>query len=265
MAYPLAGGGLALFVTFSAAAQFTQWTSDSGGNGHWFEVVTTSSGISWSAARDDAAFRGGSLASVTSASKNQFLFSLSVATPSAWLLGEPFSVGPWLGGYAIDGYWGAWDSGESWDFTAWLPGEPCCGGEEPCLSYFNFTPLNPDGTSGPAPYWGDRANFAFGVGCVSYIVEYSSNPDCDSDGVNDIVAIAGGLASDLNRDSIPDSCQCLADLNMDGSVNGADLAVLLGFWGPASGAFPQADIVKTGGVDGADLAYLLGSWGQCPN
>lgn len=56
----------------------------------------------------------------------------------------------------------------------------------------------------------------------------------------------------------------------DGQVDGADLAYLLGEWGPNPGSI--ADIVDTktfqpppdGVVDGADLAYLLGAWGSCP-
>lgn len=55
----------------------------------------------------------------------------------------------------------------------------------------------------------------------------------------------------------------------DGIVDGADLAVLLGEWGPNSGS--AADIVTSttfspppdGVVDGADLAVLLGAWGAC--
>lgn len=47
-----------------------------------------------------------------------------------------------------------------------------------------------------------------------------------------------------------------ADLNGDGFVNGADLAMLLGQWGgPGS-----ADLSGDGLVDGADLAILLGEW-----
>jgi len=51
---------------------------------------------------------------------------------------------------------------------------------------------------------------------------------------------------------------CGADLNGDGVVNGADLAMLLGAWGTSSG--PCVDLNGDGIVDGADLAFLLGSW-----
>jgi hypothetical protein len=55
----------------------------------------------------------------------------------------------------------------------------------------------------------------------------------------------------------------------DGSVDAADLAYLLGDWGPNPGSL--ADMVTSatfqpppdGVVDAADLAYLLGAWGNC--
>ncbi len=55
---------------------------------------------------------------------------------------------------------------------------------------------------------------------------------------------------------------CLADLDDDGNVGPADLALLLGSWG-ACGACP-ANLDGQGGVDAADLALLLGGWGPCP-
>jgi hypothetical protein len=56
---------------------------------------------------------------------------------------------------------------------------------------------------------------------------------------------------------------CLADLNNDGIVNGADISIMLGFWG-LNGKPVDADINGDGLVDGADLAMLLSSWGKCP-
>ena len=52
------------------------------------------------------------------------------------------------------------------------------------------------------------------------------------------------------------------DLNGDGEVNGADLAILLGAWGkcPPKGAC-IADLNHDGVVNGADLSILLGNWG----
>ena len=60
--------------------------------------------------------------------------------------------------------------------------------------------------------------------------------------------------------------RCGADLNDDGFVNGADLAILLAAWGPCSGpcdADLDTDGQVGGTVDGGDLAILLASWGSC--
>lgn len=51
------------------------------------------------------------------------------------------------------------------------------------------------------------------------------------------------------------------DLDGDGRVNGADLALLLTAWGPCSPKKAcRADLDGSGSVDGADLAILLAAW-----
>lgn len=50
------------------------------------------------------------------------------------------------------------------------------------------------------------------------------------------------------------------DLNADGTVNGLDLGILLGSWGPVGPGIP-ADINGDGTVNGLDLGVLLGNWG----
>lgn len=55
---------------------------------------------------------------------------------------------------------------------------------------------------------------------------------------------------------------CAPDLTGDDVVNAADLAQLLGGWGPNPGH--PADFNSDGVVEAADLALLLGSWGPCP-
>ena len=83
--------------------------------------------------------------------------------------------------------------------------------------------------------------------------------DCDGDGTVDFVEIFYG-APDANFDGVPDNCSpsCPADLDHSGTVNGADLAMLLGSWGTSGG-----DLNGDGLTGGADLALLLGSWGPC--
>jgi hypothetical protein len=87
--------------------------------------------------------------------------------------------------------------------------------------------------------------------------------DCDSDGIGDGIEIAAGTP-DFNLDTIPDTCQCLADLFVDRQVNGADLGVLLSQWGRAT-ASTISDMNRDGLVNGADLGYLLANWGPCTN
>lgn len=55
---------------------------------------------------------------------------------------------------------------------------------------------------------------------------------------------------------------CPADLDGDGSVNGADLSRILGSWGECVGC--ATDLNGDGLVNGVDLTTLLGSWGLCP-
>jgi hypothetical protein len=55
---------------------------------------------------------------------------------------------------------------------------------------------------------------------------------------------------------------CLADLNVDQSVDGSDLGLLLSNWGTPGG--PEGDMDLDGDVDGADLGLFLAAWGACP-
>ncbi len=60
--------------------------------------------------------------------------------------------------------------------------------------------------------------------------------------------------------SAPQSCR--EDVSGDGEVNAADLAALLGTWGPCAGC--AEDLVTDGMVNSADLEALLNGWGLCP-
>jgi hypothetical protein len=54
---------------------------------------------------------------------------------------------------------------------------------------------------------------------------------------------------------------CLGDVNIDGFIDGADLAQVLALWGTI-GSTP-ADLDGNSLVDGTDLAIVLGAWGSC--
>jgi hypothetical protein len=96
----------------------------------------------------------------------------------------------------------------------------------------------------------------------------STGSDCNANGILDRCDIASGGFDDEGKDGIPDVCQCelhpLAccptDLDGDGIIAGADLAMLLGAWGTND---PMFDLDGDGLVSGSDLALILGSWGDC--
>jgi len=88
-----------------------------------------------------------------------------------------------------------------------------------------------------------------------------SQADCDGSGVGD--ACQTGF-TDFNANGIPDYCECIADLFVDGQVNGGDLGALLSQWGAAT-TTTASDLNRDGIVNGFDLSYLLSTWGPCPN
>lgn len=56
---------------------------------------------------------------------------------------------------------------------------------------------------------------------------------------------------------------CPGDLTGDGSVNGADLAVILSLWGQKGTPGFYGDLTGDGLINGADLTAVLGAWGDC--
>jgi len=79
------------------------------------------------------------------------------------------------------------------------------------------------------------------------------------------VWFGGGFMSSAHDDSrlalwqpCTDPDSSLGDLDGDGLVDGTDLSILLGSWGPCDQC--AADINDDGVVDGDDLAALLGAW-----
>jgi len=83
--------------------------------------------------------------------------------------------------------------------------------------------------------------------------------DCPARRIGRAVA-PKALARAENLFGVP-TCPC--DLDGSGSVDGTDLAIVLGSWGPcASGC--SADLNGDGEVSGNDLGSLLAGWGPCP-
>lgn len=61
-----------------------------------------------------------------------------------------------------------------------------------------------------------------------------------------------------------DDPACLADLDGDQAVDGADFGRLLAFWGDCSEDTCPGDLDESGRVDGGDLGLMLLSWGPVP-
>lgn len=113
-----------------------QWTVSSGGNGHWYERVDVSNGISWVDAGAGAVSMGGYLASITSGDESLFVTNEGgLGAADSDLLHYH-----WLGGFQPDGSaepdggW-AWVTGETWSFTHWAGGEPNNYGDEKLLAF----------------------------------------------------------------------------------------------------------------------------------
>ena len=111
-------------------------------------------------------------------------------------------------------------------------------------------------------YGGD---FGFQVAsCAAQYVGFYTNNASFYDGNSwSLFAFGGGcfgVANYTAQIELAEKSACPADLDGSGSVDGADLAILLGQWGGTG----VADLDVSGAVDGADLAILLGGWGACP-
>lgn len=95
----------------------------------------------------------------------------------------------------------------------------------------------------------------------------SSGGDFSLDGTIGQVAagdMSGGDFQVMGGSLTPDTPMCeRADLNCNGTVDGADLGLLLLNWGQCDGSATRCvgDITLDGIVDGADLAMLLTYWG----
>ena len=123
-------------------------------NGHLYEYVRIRGFLTWQQAADDAAERGGYLATVHSAQE---------ATIIENLVGHPGQKA-WLGGSdeQVEGLWN-WVIDEPWDFTNWAPGQPDATAPEDDFLYA-------DGDSDGQWYDGSEP-------LDGYIVEWNLPPD----------------------------------------------------------------------------------------
>lgn len=142
--------------------------------------------------------------------------------------------------------------GSTWiEAAKLLPSEPEWGG------HFSFVALSGDtgfiGAPGQSEYPG-----------TVYVFVGMTGVDCNHNDQPDACDIFEGISEDLNANDIPDECEAMGDLNGDGSINVADLLLLLGAWGECGDPCPPP---CSGDLDGdcrvgvMDLLGLLGNWG----
>ena len=235
-----------------------QWRAEDGGNGHWFQLGRRDAVVSWASADAASVSSAGYLASILSEAEDIFVFNVA-NRPGAW----QGYLGPWLGGRQVPGtgeplgLW-VWSSGEPWGYVGPDSSFPNNGGppgtDENRLHYIDFARKWND-----LPENGSPEN---GGGVRAFVTEWSA--DCNNDGLVDKGQILRGQLADSDNDGIPNVCECVCDVFRDFNVNGIDLGVLLGQWGPAN-QFTVTDFNQDGSVDGFDLGVLLGAWGPCPN
>ena len=96
-----------------------------------------------------------------------------------------------------------------------------------------------------------------------YFTQCDGGLDCNNNGLNDRFEIFQaewqGVYLDSDYDTQLDSCERAAgDLNLDGSVGSADLAILLNNWGGDS----IGDLNADGNVNAIDLGILLAGWSR---
>ena len=89
--------------------------------------------------------------------------------------------------------------------------------------------------------------------------------DCNNNGLHDGDDIASGRSPDVNNNGIPDECECVGDLDLDGDTDLADLGILLADWGCTTPPGPcGGDLNGDGHTDLTDLAILLADFGCTP-
>ena len=194
-------------LTFAVAASAVpvKWTTASGGNGHYYEVVNTGNAISWltSTAAVSTMFHHGTqghLATITSAAENDFIKSLpgfASSFVSVERLETGSFLGPWIGGTR--------DANRDWiwvddpldpfadntnvngpgggnpfpgKFVDWIGVEPNDGGSGGPDDYLAFLDWHVSGAGATGIGWADCPNVCLQTSrfpaesIIAYVVEY---------------------------------------------------------------------------------------------
>lgn len=168
-----------------------QWTTaqNPNANGHYYEVISAPTGITWDDASAGATALGGYLATISSNEENNFVFSL-VNSPVNYVQGQtpsgvPRALGPWLGGYRpVPGLFStgfAWVSGEPFSYSDWASGEPSnTNYDENNIQYIYKCASGAVSCSIPlAPTWNDLSSGSdtyYHQLPIAYVTEFNTDP-----------------------------------------------------------------------------------------
>ena len=249
----VAAAAVFAIVSPVCAQDAVQWRVEDGGNGHWYRRITRDA-RNWSTMKAYAEASGGHLTTVTSPHESAFLVSQVLAGYFCFIGGfqapsapEPVTDWRWTTGEPL--VWSNWAVGEPNNYPGSL--------DEDCMAVWG------DGR------WADVNEDAFGTPCNHAVAEWSA--DCNSDGIVDYGQIRDGTFPDVNSNGVPDCCEpgesclpCPGDVTKGGTVDAADLSILLAAWGTNGQGEFDTDLNGDGLVDGGDLALVLGGWGACP-
>lgn len=189
----------AMLLLSRADAAPVLWSTASGGNGHYYELVSGSTPITWAdalAAADTASFSqasftfDGYLVTITSAAEQAFIDTtfFGVSRQLYWLAGTD---------EAVDGEW-RWAAGPEVGTLFWLGGAT---GSAPAGVYSNWAQGEPSNQNGVEDYavgnWTTAGawNDAFGgTRNPAYIIEYQAVPEPAG-----LLTLAFGLAAVWRR------------------------------------------------------------------
>jgi hypothetical protein len=116
------GAAAAASMTVGAlAGDAVQWRVEDGGNGHWYQLRSMTTNVSWHDASRQAVAAGGHLATLNSREEYEWLRQTCFPTYAGsklllggiqrdsrsavweWITGEPFTTEPWMGDFSNDG------------------------------------------------------------------------------------------------------------------------------------------------------------------
>ena len=216
----------------SVLAQSTavQWTTASGGNGHWYERVNLPSEITWTSSNAAANALNGHLVTLTSATEQSWVYqTLVVGQSGCFTASWAIERAAWIGLFQDttdpaysepNGGW-KWVTNEPLSYNNWHPGEPNNGSSENVAGMYVLY----------QGQWNDEPNDASLYCYSAYIIEWSA--DCNNDGIVDYGQILSGELIDANGDGIPDCCEsgtaCDGNLIQNGGLEGGSYSACNGF------------------------------------